>query len=202
MFDVKTALHELISGEIDNSLRQKGFVLKRKNEFTRTYGDFKQCIYIIFNKIRGQEAGKIQVNVAFRHDKLEKLTSELNGEEFRKDWPSASICIGYLTEESEYIQWLLNESSDVKELSNIILEYIDKYAFPFWEKYSTLQALIDGYINQDIGLIITGNGYVWRMAAAYWLKGEIENARQTLERWSQGRPSEEEINRAVEKLME
>ena len=39
------------------------------------------------------------------------------------------------------------------------------------------------------------------MAAAYWLKGEAENARQILEGWSQGRPSEEDINRAIEKLM-
>ena len=201
MFDIKTALNELISGEIERSLRQKGFTLKRKTEFTRIYGEFKQYVYIIFNKIKGQEAGNIQVNVAFRHDELEKRTSELNGEEHRKDWPSASICIGYLTEEREYIQWLLNESSDIKELGNIILEYIDKYAFSFWEKYSTIQALINGYKNQDIELTITGNSYVWSMAAAYWLKGEAENARKTLECWTQGRPSEEDINRAIEKLM-
>jgi hypothetical protein len=39
------------------------------------------------------------------------------------------------------------------------------------------------------------------MAAAYWFNGDIENARKTLECWTQGRPSEEDINRAIEKLM-
>lgn len=39
------------------------------------------------------------------------------------------------------------------------------------------------------------------MAAAYWLSGDIENARKTLERWTKGRPSEEEINQAIEKLV-
>lgn len=201
MFNIKIALNDMISGDINNYFRQKGFKLKGKDEFVRQHGDFKQCLYIISDKIRGQEACNIQVNVAFRHDKLEKLTSELNGKVLSKTWPSTSICIGYLTEESKFIQWFLNEYTDLKELSRIIVNYIDKYAVPFWEKYSSISALIEGYENKDHGLTCIGNRYVWRMAAAYWLSGDIENARKTLERWTQGRPSEEEINQAIEKLV-
>lgn len=201
MFDIKTALNELVSGDVESYLKQKGFKLKRKTEFVRQNGEFLQCLYVVINKIRGQDACNIQLNVAFRHNQLEKLTSELNGEELKKDWPSASICIGYLTEDGKYCRWLLDESTDLTELSNTIVSYIDKYAFPFLEKYSNISSIIEGYENKELELTINGNMYVWRMAAAYWISGDIENARKTLERWTQGRPSEEEINQAIEKLV-
>lgn len=200
MFNINNALKELISTGLGDSLKLDGFKLKRKSEFERNCGEFKQYIYIIFNKIRGQEAGNIQVNIAFRHDDLEKICSELNGEESGKNWPSASICIWYLTEEHNYSTWPLNESIDINELSNQILKQINTYAYPLWEKYSSIQDIIEGYKKQDKELTITGNRYIWRLSAAYCLAGEIDNAIMVLDNWNAGRPSEEKIRFAIEKI--
>lgn len=201
MFDIKNVFKELITDGIGDSLKQYGFKLKRKNEFERKCGEFTQKIYIIYYRIRGQEAANIQVNIAFRHDELEKLTCRLKGEEERKNWPSASICIGYLAEEHQYSTWLLNELVDINELSNQILKQINTYAFPLWDKYSSIEDIIEGYENKDIELTITGNTYFWRLAAAYWLLGKNDSAINVLKNWKQGRPSEEIINDAINKLV-
>ena len=201
MFDLKSTLGKLISEEIGKSLLDNGFTLKRKTDFVRNSDEIEQFVYVIFNKARGQEAGTIQVNIAFRHDKLEKKIAELKGAELRKGWPTASISTGYLSEECTYIDYYLDESTDIVDLGNQIVTQINKYAYAFWNKYSTLQGILDGYVQKDFALIAPlGNRYVWNLSAAYCLLGDTENAVKTLENWKEGRPSKDEIEEAINRI--
>lgn len=163
-------------------------------------GKCNQELNLLFRKINGQEAGYIQIFLAFRFDELEKLVAELKGEKLKKDWPTVSVNIGNLKKEREFIEWFLNETTDTKFLSTQILNYINEYGYPFWQQFSSIQGVIDGYENQNLSLMLNGNSYRWKIAAAYWLNGEIESAKQILEKWEQGKPSEEILNQALKKL--
>ena len=200
MFDLKDAVAELITKELENPLQLKGFRLKRKNVFTRNVEGFEQNIVIILNKIRGQEAGNIQVNVQFRHDELERLIAILKDEEALKKWMTTSINIGYLTDEFRYVEWLINESTDIHNTGDQIIKLIDKYAYDFWDEYSSISSIIEGYKRKAIGLTAIGNSCNWNLSAAYWLLGDTENAVKVLENWKQGRPSEDEIEKAINRI--
>ena len=200
MFDLKDAVAELITKELENPLQLKGFRLKRKNVFTRDVEGFEQNIVIILNKIRGQEAGNIQVNVQFRHDELERLIAILKDEEALKKWMTTSINIGYLTDEFRYVEWLINESTDIHNTGDQIIKLIDKYAYDFWDEYSSISSIIEGYKRKATGLTAIGNDCNWNLSAAYWLLGDTENAVKVLENWKQGRPSEDEIEKAINRI--
>ncbi|MCB2362492.1 hypothetical protein [Clostridium estertheticum] len=200
MININDVLSKFIVEGLGIILQQEGFDIKRKSMFIRKVGKCKQELNVLFREINGQEAGYIQVFVAFRFDELERLTAELKGGKLRKDWPTVSINIGNLKKEREFIEWPLNEKTDVNSLSTQILGYINEYAYPFWQQFSSIQGIIKGYKDQDSSLILNGNSYRWKMAAAYWVDGEIENARQVLEKWEQGKPSEEILNQALKRL--
>lgn len=200
MININDILNKFIIEELGAILQQEGFKLKAKSTFIRKVGKCKQELNVLFRKINGQEAGYIQIFIAFRFDELEKLTAELKGEKLKKDWPTVSVNVGNLKKEREFIEWPLNETTDIKFLSTQILNYINEYAYPFWQQFSSIQGIIDGYRNQNSSLMLNGNSYRWKMAAAYWLDGEIESARQILEKWEQGKPSEEILNQALKRL--
>lgn len=200
MFALKDAVTELITKELEKQLQLKGFRLKKKNLFTRNAGEFEQSVVIILNKIRGQESGNIQVNVQFRHDELERLIAFLKDEEVSKKWMTTSINIGYLTGEFRYVEWLINESTDIHTTGDQIIKLVDKYAYTFWDEYSSISSIIEGYKRKAIGLTVIGNEYNWNLSAAYWLLGDIENAVKVLENWKQGRPSEDEIEKAIDRI--
>lgn len=200
MININDILNKFIIEELGAILQQEGFKLKSKSTFIRKVGKCKQELNVLFRKINGQEAGYIQIFVAFRFDELEKLTAELKGEKLKKNWPTVSINIGNLRKEREFIEWPLNETTDIKFLSTQILNYINEYAYPFWQQFSSIQGIIDGYKNQNSSLMLNGNSYRWKMAAAYWLDGEIESARQILEKWEQGKPSKAVLNQALKRI--
>lgn len=200
MININDILNKFIIEELRDILQKEGFKLKGKNRFIRKVGKCNQELNLLFRKINGQEAGYIQIFLAFRFDELEKLVAELKGEKLKKDWPTFSINIGNLKKEREFIEWFLNETTDTKFLSTQILNYINEYGYPFWQQFSSIQGVIDGYENQNLSLMLNGNSYRWKIAAAYWLNGEIESAKQILEKWEQGKPSEEILNQALKKL--
>lgn len=200
MININDILNKFIIEELRDILQKEGFKLKGKNRFIRKVGKCNQELNLLFRKINGQEAGYIQIFLAFRFDELEKLVAELKGEKLKKDWPTVSVNIGNLKKEREFIEWFLNETTDTKFLSTQILNYINEYGYPFWQQFSSIQGVIDGYENQNLSLMLNGNSYRWKIAAAYWLNGEIESAKQILEKWEQGKPSEEILNQALKKL--
>lgn len=200
MININDILNKFIIEELRDILQKEGFKLKGKNRFIRKVGKCNQELNLLFRKINGQEAGYIQIFLAFRFDELEKLAAGLKGEKLKKDWPTFSINIGNLKKEREFIEWFLNETTDTKFLSTQILNYINEYGYPFWQQFSSIQGVIDGYENQNLSLMLNGNSYRWKIAAAYWLNAEIESAKQILEKWEQGKPSEEILNQALKKL--
>lgn len=200
MININDILNKFIIEELRDILQKEGFKLEGKNRFIRKVGKCNQELNLLFRKINGQEAGYIQIFLAFRFDELEKLVAELKGEKLKKDWPTVSVNIGNLKKEREFIEWFLNETTDTKFLSTQILNYINEYGYPFWQQFSSIQGVIDGYENQNLSLMLNGNSYRWKIAAAYWLNGEIESAKQILEKWEQGKPSEEILNQALKKL--
>ncbi len=202
MININSILNVFIVDGLGNILQKEGFILKGKNTFIRKVGECKQEVNVLFRKINGQEAGYIQIFVAFTFDQLEKLTAELKGEKPRKDWPTVSINVGNLKKERDFAEWFLNAETDINSLSEQISKYLNEYAYPFWQQFSSIQRVKDGFENHDLRLMLNGNSYKWKMAAAYWSSGETEKAKQVLENWEHGKPSVEVLNQALKRLAE
>lgn len=201
MFQIRAFLDEFIVEGIGPQLENIGFSRKGKNTLTRKHGECYQEVYILFRRLTGQEAGYIQVFIAIRFDAVEKLSFELQGETPRKKWPTASLNIGNLQEKREFIEWRLDEKTDISALSLIVMDWISRYAFPLWESFSTIPTLLQGYLSKDPRLLLNGS-YEWRLAAAYRHNGQTDEAIRVLEEWNKGRPAENMIEKAVERLRE
>lgn len=186
---IKEILDKLLTDGFGAILVDKGFVLSKKGIYKRKTRECNQELNVLLRRIHGQEAGYVQVCPGFEYEELEKLAAELRGEEPRKGWPTASANIGNLMPQRNFIEWPLTETTNIFALGELVGSYIKNYAFPFWEEFSTLEGLIQGYEKEDPRLTLAGNSYKWRMVAAYCLLKDYGAAIDTLKKWEKGNPA-------------
>jgi hypothetical protein len=198
---IEDVVDKLVFG-LSPSLLTIGFSLKKKRVFLRKLEECNQELNIQFRRINSQEAGYVEVcpNVIF--EKIEKVTSFLRGEKYKRGWPTVAGNIGNFQLKREFIEWPITLTSDLAGLQEIISKSINTIAKPFWHDYSSIRQLIEGYENCDPRLTFNGPSYIWRLAAAYCIVNEPEKAINTLAKWSTGRPKEELIEQGIKKINE
>ena len=179
---IDETLNKLIIEGLNPKLEQLGFRRYSKKTFQKKAQECKLVLNVQLRKIPGQDAGYVSVYPGIVYDELESIASELEGVEPRKGWPIAAANVGNLKPEEEFIEWPLTTTTDILALSEVINCSIDDYAVPFWEQFSTVAGLIEGYEKNDPRLAISGN-YNWRMAAVYCLTGRHEDAIDLLKKW-------------------
>ena len=170
MFKINELLKKFILDNLSYELEQSGFKLKSKNKFFRKIKECKQEINILFRKDRGQESGHIQVYVSVTFDEVEKLTAELLNEEYESGWSTEAANIGNLQELPKFIEWKLDEKTDLNIIKEEILEKIFKYGMTFFEQYSTMEKVINEYTKNIKSL----NKYSKIRLAALYICNKIE----------------------------
>ncbi len=193
---IDETLNKLIAEGLNSKLVQFGFKLYKKKTFRKKNQESMLELNVQLRKISGQNAGYVSVFPAIIYDEINSIASELEGVEPRKGWPVAAANVGNLKPEREFIEWPLTTTTDILALGEVIYCSIKDYALPFWEQFSTIEGLIDGYEKKDQRLTLTGNSFYWRMAAAYYLTGRHEEAINVLKKWEQGRPPQEVMEQA------
>jgi hypothetical protein len=178
-------------------LHGMGFDLKKKKTFIRKLKDCNQELNIQFRKIKGEEAGYVEVCPDITFENLEKIAATIKGEDYKKGWPTVAANIGNLQAKREFIEWPLTLTSDISKLVEIISRQIEKSALPFWNDFSNLDSLIKGYEEADPRLTLNGHGYRWRLIAAYCLISEFRKAITALMEWEIGRPSDLMIEKGI-----
>jgi hypothetical protein len=181
-------------------LISRGFKLYKSLDFARKVGPVRQELGLVFNPVSGQEAGHVQVCPGFAFDEVQKRAAELQGVSVRKGWLTAGGNIGNLQTPSDFIWWEVTLSTDIQSLGGLIAKKIEEAAFPFWDRYTTLEALAEGYRTGDDRLMLGGQFYRWKYAAACCLLGRPGEARQALEEWKIGRPPESVIEAALARI--
>jgi hypothetical protein len=178
------------------------FNLRKKRGFVKKLEECNQELNIQFRRIDSQEAGYIEVCPNITFENIEKITSFLRGEKYKRGWPTVAGNIGNFQLKREFIEWPITLTSDLADLQEIISESINTIAKPFWNDYSSIRQLIEGYENYDPRLTFNGPSYIWRLAAAYCIVNKSKKAINTLEKWSTGRPKEELIEQGIKKINE
>lgn len=177
-----------------------GFVYKKKRNYLRKLEECDQGLIVQFRRIKGEEAGYLEVcpNVIF--EKVQKVSCYLKGEQFKKGWPTIAGNIGNFQPERKYIEWPLTLTSDPEGLSVNINKTIESIANPLWDEYSQINELIEGYENNDPRLSFNGHGYVWKWIAAYCVINERDKAIKTLDKWIVGRPNDLAVQQCLFKI--
>lgn len=196
---IANVLDALIKG-LSPYLNNEGFRLKRKRTFVRKIEECRQELNIQFRRIKGQEAGYVEVCPNIIFEEVEMTASTLKGDKYKKGWPTAAANIGNLQSERQFLEWPLTVTSDISGLVEIITGYIERNAKPFWEEFSNLNQLINGYEEVDPRLTLNGNNYRWRLASAYCILKEYEKACSVLMEWKTGRISESMIDTGLNNI--
>lgn len=199
---IDEVIDKLVIEGLSPVMLNEGFKLKNNRIFFRKVNDCKQELVVSFRYIKGTESGYVTVTPNFSYENIEKIVSYLKGEQFKKGWPTAAANIGNLRPQREFIEWPLTLTTDVNELSKLINEYIKDYAFPFWNDYSSIENLINGYENQDPRLTLNGSGYRWRMVAANYILKRIDLAKDILKKWLKDEPLNKVLKDALQKIAE
>lgn len=194
---IDEVIEKLVVEVLSPKLKQLGFdLIAKKRSFQKKKDNCKLELNVQVRKIPGQNVVYVEICPGIIYDELEKLTAKLKGEKLRKGWPTAAANLGNLKPNREFMEWQLTNTIDMLTLGKVIFYNINEYAVPFWEQFSTIEGLIDGYEKEDLRLILTGNNYKWRMVAAYCLTGRKADAISVLEKWEKGRPSQDMIDHA------
>lgn len=196
---IEAVLETLVKG-LSPFLQGMGFELKKKKKFLKKMEECSQELNIQFRRIKGQEAGYVEACPNIIFENVEKMVAILKGEDYKKGWPTAAANIGNLQPKREFIEWPLTLTSNVSGLVETITSHIEKSAKPFWNDFSNLNSLIQGYEEADPRLTLNGHGFRWSLVASYCLIREYEKAITTLMEWEIGRPSDSMIEKSVNKI--
>ncbi len=193
---IDETIDKLMVEGLSPTLVRLGFRLF-KRKFQKTVGEFKLELNVQLRKIPGQNGGYVSVYPGIVEDELKNLAAELEGVEPRKGWPIAAANIGNLQPEMEFIEWPITDTTDITNLGELICSHIHDYGVPFWEAFSSITGLVEGYEKDDPRLTLIGNDYKWQMAAAYCIWGNKDKAKRVFEKWDQGRPQQKILESAI-----
>lgn len=198
---IESTLYNLIDS-LSPFVKEMGFDLKKKRSFVKKTKECDQELNIQFRYIKGQEAGYIALFPNITFENIGKMIAFIKSENYKKGWPTVAANIGNLQENKEYLEYPLVLTSDFQGIINLLMNQIVNIAKPFWDEYSTLDNLINGYEKCDTRLTVGGNSYIWNLVAAYCLKHDYEKAIVTLKNWDVGKPSADLIDASLSKINE
>ncbi|MBR1933528.1 MAG: hypothetical protein IJ841_07570 [Prevotella sp.] len=166
-------------------LKQFGFK-KRSYQFCRNYGDTIQSVGFGHATNGEKHVRYYSCSYSFEFPKVMEIAKEIGAIPY-----GTGGLLGYLMpQRSPLVEWRLSEQDSEEYYLSMIQEIVDAirdYALPFMERYSTLQAYVEG-AEQDA--FRHGSFDRQCMPIAYYLLGDLDSSmryiEETLQRYSRG----------------
>ncbi len=128
--------------EFDNMLLKQlscyDFKKKKKHMFIRKQEDCLQHISVLETKVRGESRVYISICVGFTYEKIDRVISFIQNEEYDNRWATANINITSLMNAKTPYGFYLDESTELEPIIKDILFAIESYSLGFLESCNTL----------------------------------------------------------------
>ena len=111
---------------------------------------------------------------------IKKISAQLE-EDFNRETysPLLATPIGYLMNPRGYKEWRVAKVEDVDKATDMIIENIEEYGFPFFERMSDLDNFINAFINHQYSATWNDEDYI--MPVYYYLIDKKEIGKQIVE---------------------
>jgi hypothetical protein len=118
---------------------------------------------------------------------VEELYSKLTGiDTVSIFFPTISTPIGYLMPENIFLEWEYSEQKDITYLNSTLISAIEKFGFPFMEKYKAQDELLTCFKQNKF---INNQSKDYRLPILYYIMGEkgkgLDVIKSSLERQKQ-----------------
>ena len=170
--------YRVVVDALSDRMMADEFKRNRDREFLRSKDGLTQRLAISLREPEGERVAYVEVFPGFNYSEVEALAYKLQNKKPRPSFLTCSMNIGLLTPKNSLLEWPLESRTDTKVLSKTVIDTVNRYAFPFWEDFSTLDKLLARYEAGD-RRVCTGD-WSWRQAAAYAVAGRPEKAAEVL----------------------
>jgi hypothetical protein len=183
----------LISFVCENLLCDLNFSVKKSYQIVRkSNNNLENMLIIGLSKIgKSSKIGYIHIQFYITYRDIELLSSKLRGTEYSKySSTTGHQLFDYFIKEANPFcsnQIPFTNTTDIKILGEMIINYINDYAIKFWNDFDTMEKLTKGYEQSDARLLnsskaqYTDQSYLWKWLAAYILLGNHKGSNKLLD---------------------
>jgi len=127
-----------VMAELAPSLRERAFSPGMPGVFLRTAGP--KVLHVLSFGVKSRESGGFSFGcgVGIRFEAIEEITGREDDEPFKS---TVGVPIHLLREDQTYGEWFFSNVVGLKSLVPDVLTDVRTYAFPFFEKYSSIEAI-------------------------------------------------------------
>jgi hypothetical protein len=141
-----------------------------------------ECLgWVGLNRAIKSQKGLLEINpvIGVRYQPLEKLLSDLIGEEFHSYLPpTVSVHLGYLMPQERYTPWLFRTGESDSETMSSMLTAISRFGLKFMHENASLDHLCRTLASSKIGIPEQVN---YRLPLAHLLSGQVSKAEHSLQ---------------------
>lgn len=146
-------LFENVKQIVGQYLTEENFIKKGKNRFVRKQENFKREEVITFSYVKDKtpESDRIFIEVmsGIYYKDVNSLDKKIVND-FLNSYPIIAGSVGHFKKESnDYISTPIDNSSQIVNVSNLIISSINEGAFNLFDKYSSLKDIIRGIEEKD-----------------------------------------------------
>lgn len=177
---IEAIYDRIVSDYIATPLSRMGFQRARPDFFIRWKGDCLQRVASLLTTNRATAEGKILVTVCVGYRSLEAFLHKCSfSTADRVQQPCAMATdLGHLHAPYQYQEWRILPHTDPIVMGVEIGKELKEFGVPFLERFSTLDEALKAW---EAGVRYNlGARAVFYVAAAYWLRGDRNRARQVV----------------------
>lgn len=177
MISDRVAFHRQTVKTIGNLMIQAGFRQQSTKSFTLAINpDINGLVSLTVITEPGEEGIHIGPFLGVRHEKLERMVSELTGVEFSLEATATlHTALGYVTPSASYHEFPFSRTT-AELVSREMVQMIVQYGVPWMRTYDSLEKITKALIEKYRDAART------RIPVVYYLKGNCDRAKMALER--------------------
>lgn len=136
-------LNKSLTVILDEMLKDTGFSKKRISRLYRKTGECNQFLSFYFSRDRGFPGNlyTLTITMSFSFVKVNKLTSEFLGEEYRAEFGTGAQPLYTVIPNGSSLKYTYCSENSLKDFAEIISGDFHSYALNFYDKYDTLNKL-------------------------------------------------------------
>ena len=156
--------YQIFSEELFRRMAIDGFKKKSKSTMQKKHGSRFLRLVLYTNKLRNLDCIRQTYIISQKYPEIDEIIYYLQNEYFSSNWATGRIWLCTLMPVTAKISGLpnavapngythyLNDDMDIFQLVEEVYNNIVTYAYPFWEKYNSPQAVLLGLEKQCLEL--------------------------------------------------
>ncbi|MCQ2217429.1 MAG: hypothetical protein MJZ33_02960 [Paludibacteraceae bacterium] len=165
-----------IEKQMEERILSMGFVKKKKDYYKKWGADIYAVISISSSTGYHVHCRRYGITIEIINEEVQKYEHKLMNEDPKRNLPTLSIQLGYLMPVRRFMEWEFSYENSNEETFSEMFNAIETYAFPFWDKCSDFDRLLNLFLNREVFMSISVREIV--LPILYYMRGEKDKGVQ------------------------